>query len=530
MPRVQAFLLIALLLAPGARAAPAGDSLAASAAVAAPRDNTLAYLEGLPETNPYRAVLLRLHTLPAADRDALKAWSNGNQGKNEPAPSLTTEQQALAREFAADLVSLSAHPPTHAEDWPVLRDPADPDNPVSMLIPGVGLARDLARIAVKTGDTLPPEEAIAIYAATAQQGRQQRGGASLIEQVVGVAIENIAFAAAGRRLSEYSAADLQTLSAAWSALQPQPDNARAFAGERELFFVPIVNDFLRPGLAAILAEDTETGANPAAQNEDPDAGFTRHLRLSGLADLGDGERRISLENTATGTTFTIAEGKSTDGIELASLDFEKHEAVIRRGSCEAVIHLESKRIVERDRGHGHAAAAARLRRMFNASTGMTDTEEGQKLLNTIVESARRHPGGADGYADELLDTYQRLFDAQLAAADSPMVPANPPARPGSDDPLIKLILPSLDRVGRTFNGSATSPTMLQAAIHHRLAELGAASPDAGPVDPWNADGSPFSYEATPGGGFLLRSRYEMDSGKPLTYKFAAPDAGFVRPK
>ena len=529
MPRVQALLLIALLLAPGARSALAGDGPAASAAVAAPRDNTLAYLEGLPETNPYRAVLLRLHTLPATDRDALKAWSNGNQGKNEPAPSLTTEQQALAREFAADLVSLSARPPTHAEDWPVLRDPADPDNPISMLVPGIGLARDLARIAVKTGDTLPPEEAVAIYAATAQQGRQQRGGASLIEQLVGVAIENTAFAAAGRRLSEYSAADLQKLSAAWSALQPQPDNARAFAGERELFFTPIVNNIIRPGLAAILAEDAKTGESPATEDEDPDAGFTRHLRLSGLADLGNGERRISLENTATGLTFTIAEGKSTEGIELVSLDFKTHEAVIRRGSCEAVIHLESKRIVEREPGRERAAAVARLRKMFTASAGMPDAE-GEKLLNTTVERARRHPGGADGYADELLDTYQRFFDAQLAAADSPEVPANPPAPPESDDPLIKLMVPSLGRVGRTFNGSATSPTVLQAAIHHRLTELGAASPGAAPADPWNADGSPFGYEATPDGGFLLRSCYELDSGKPLTYKFAAPDAGLVRKK
>ena len=527
-PSSRLLLLLALALPCISAGAATDQGASASAAVAAPRDDALAYLQGLPDTNPYRDVLLRFHTLPAADREALTRWADGNSGGDTPAPSLTPGQQALAHEFAADLISLSARPPTEAADWPPLRDPKAPDNPVCVLIPGVGLVRQLAKLAAKTGDILPPGEAIAIYSAAAQLGRQQRGGASLIEQLTGVAIENTAFAAAGRRLAEFSPEELRQLSTAWSALQPPPDNARAFAGEQALFFTPIVNDFIRPGLAAMLAANGgEAGDDPAASEADPDAGFTDHLRLSGLADLGDGERRISLENTATGLTFTIAEGKSSEGIELVSLDFKTHEAVIQRGSCEAVIHLESKRIVERS--HQEREAIERLRKFFGQDKP-GQNEEGERLLNALLERARRHPGGADGYADDLLRIYQSRVDAQLAGANSPDAVEDPGPATDPDDPILNAFLPTFGRLGRRLNGSATSATMLQAAIHQRLAQLGAAAPDAAPADPWTADGSPFAYEATPDGGFLLRSRYQLDRGQPLTYKFAAPDAGLVRKK
>ena len=518
MPRLHASLVIALLLTlvPVAEAAPDGVAPTAPATVRAHRNDVLAYVEALPGTNPYRATLLRLQTLPATDREALKKWTDENA-------SLTPDQQALARELSTSLVALATQPPTRGEDWPFLRDQDDPDDPNLISVAGASLVRDLARLAAKTGDTSPPGEAIAFYTAAAQLGRQQHG-VTLIDQLTGAAAEDIAISAASRRLSEFSPAELQKLSAAWSVLQPRPDNAQAFAAERDLFSDLYLNGILRPGLAAILAGDSEAGEKAARQ--DPDAGFTRHLRLSGLADLGDGERRISLENTATGLTFTITEGKSTEGIELVSLDFETHEAVIRRGGREAVIHLESKRIVERVNPHD---AVARLRKLF-ASSGMPRRDDDADLLDACVERARHHPGGAGGYVDDLLVAHRHLTEAQLAFADSPDAPANPPDLSDTEEPLLKLFLPSLGSTGRTLNTFTTSATMLQAAIHQRLAQLGAASSEATPTDPWTGDGSSFSYEATPDGGFQLRSRYEVNPGKPLTYKFAAPDAGFVRKK
>ncbi len=222
------------------------------------------------------------------------------------------------------------------------------------------------------------------------------------------------------------------------------------------------------------------------------------------------------------------EGKSADGIELVSLDFEKHEAFIRKGTREAVIHLESKRIVERRHG---PEAAALLRRLFNLTPGTPEHAKYEKLLDDMADLARRHPGGADGYADELIATYQGLLDAHLVAADSPDAPAHYPAPSDTGDPFLKMIVPSLGKMGRTFNNSATSEPMLQAAIHHRLTQLGRTPSAPAPADPWaESPNTGFTHEPTPDGGFVLRSRYETTTDQPLTYKFAAPDAGLVRPK
>lgn len=545
MPRSRLLLLLPLVLALAPRvypappgSAPVNQTGSVAPARPAPRDDILAYLEGLPETNPYRATLLRLHALPAEDREALTSWTDASQDAAVPAPALTSARQALTREFSSALVALARQPPTRAEDWPILRSPDDPENPAAMMLPGVSLVRQLTRMAVKTGDTLPPDEAFAIYAAAAQLGRQQRAGGTLIEQLTGVAVEGIAFSAVGRRLSEFSPAELQSLSAAWAALHPSPSIAQTFAGERDRFFTPIVNDILRPGLIALLAEADASDGQLADldSTEDPDVGFTRHLRLSGLVDLGDSERRISLEDTRTHTSFTITEGKSTDGITLVSLDFETNQAVIRRGTCEAIIHLESKRIVER-RDERHAAIERfRLCLGFGLPSGASEDKGAAERLKAILVRVRRHPRGADGYADDLLSAYQENLTAQLAAAASPDAPppdAADSVPPPSDDPFLKLIVPSFRTFGnaaRTLTNAATVPTVLQASIHHRLAQLGAGSPDAGPADPWMPNGAPFTFTAIPDGGFTLRTRYEVKHGQPATYKFSAPDAGFVRAK
>lgn len=42
------------------------------------------------------------------------------------------------------------------------------------------------------------------------------------------------------------------------------------------------------------------------------------------------------------------------------------------------------------------------------------------------------------------------------------------------------------------------------------------------------EGRPFRTERLPDGGLILRSDFETSPGVPYTYKFAAPDAGFLR--
>jgi hypothetical protein len=518
--RLATPLLVALLALGAAFAPPLRASNPSEAQIA---------FAALPDSNPYRALLLRYAELPEEQRKLLNAWVSPSGAEDSAAPAeLPRELRAFAAEMSAGLRAAASAPPLTAAEWPILPNPSDPENPAAIIIPGVGLLRELGRIATRHADDLPPAEAVDAYAAVAQLGRQQRVGSTLIGQLTGVAIEGIAQAGLARRLGEFSADDLRRLSAAWLALAPPPDHADAFAGERDLFFKPIVENLLLPGLREMIASGATAEQLFAASAEQPSADFARDLRLGGLADFGGGERMIMLENTRDASSFTLRLGARVDGIELVSLDFGRRLAVIRRGTDEAVINLESKRIVPRK------SAATRLREFFSGNLNVGDqTDFHHATLAALLARARAHPEGPEGYARELLAAYQAGIDRQIAAASSARYPNPEPTEAEKSDPLLKLVMPAFGNIVRTFNGLATSNVMLEAAIQHRLGQLGETAPVPVP-DPWakTSDDTPrpFQTERLPDGAFLLRSAYEIAPGAPYTYKFAAPDAGFIRVK
>jgi hypothetical protein len=487
--------------------------------------DTLADIEAIPASNPYRAALVRYAGLSAEDRETLDHWISPADDKTPP-PTLTAAQQTLVHDLTSAVVATANSPATTAADWAPKPDPKDPDDPTKATFPSIVPIRTLARIAAKTAESLPPADAIAAYAAVAQLGRQQRAGTTLLQQLVGVAVEGIALSGASKDLLRFSPAELQHLSAAWDGLLPYPTIEAALAGERDLFFKPIIEKKILPGLRALLAEEAADAPDSAAPAAQPDAErtFTRDLRLSGLLDLGDGERRILLENAATHVVLTLRENVAVEGITLTGIDFEKRRAYIRHDDQEAVIYLQSKQIVERSR------AAAEIRALFESSLGMNTTEgpDGAKMLRALLDRVRAHPDGADGYVRDLLVAYQQSIDRQIAdAAQAKALPDA--ATPPSDDPLLNLLVPTFGRAARTLHNIETESVMLKTAVQLRLAALGQPKTATTlPADPWAGDGSGFSMEKTPDGGFLLRSRYEFRPDKPLTYKFAAPDAGFVR--
>lgn len=509
-------LLVALFLLAAVRPTSA-DGTASSPA---PRDKDLAYLENLPESNPYRSVMLRYQSLPKEERAALRDWANGRAEEGAPPPTLNDSQTDLARELTAAIVAARNQPSTSHDDWPLLPNPEDPDNPAAISFPNVGNLRELAKIAVKNASSLPPGEAIDIYAAVAQLARQQRSGETLIEQLVGLAIEGVAQAEAATRLNEFSAEELLRLSSTWDQLMPRPSNADALAGEREVFFRPWVENVLVPGLKALL-ENPNAGLEQNGSATDPD--FTRDLRLSGLMDLGEGRHRIVFENTRTGEFVPLDLGRPVDGLELVSLDYEKRVAVIRRNGHEALVHLESKRIVPRK------SPAIALRKIFEALELFSDTESGKVTLEKLIEIARAHPGGAEGYGKDLFVAYQAHLDHRLKLAESAQAPQADDAPPLPDDPFLAMSMPAIGKVARTINSSATQTLMFQAAIRHRLLQLNPGAAPAPVPDPWSKDEAGFVFKPAENGvGFLMTSRYEINPGQPVAYKFAAPDAGFVR--
>ncbi len=472
----------------------------------------------LPASNPYRGVIERIDALSPDERATFDAWISPEEGQT--APVLTETQRAFVRELSTAVIGAAAAPDTSAADW----DTSDPaDDPMTATIPSVGPMRQLSRLVIKDADELPASEALAHYGAVAQFGRRQREGGSLIQQLTGGAIEGIAQAGVSRRLTDFSGDELALLARDWAALAPSPTLADAFAGERDQFFRPLIDRCILPGLRALLAEEDADATE--TETEGTDQGFASDLRLSALVDLGAGERRISLENTRTGANITLRPGETEAGIELVRLDFDQRIAILRSGEEEAVINLRSKRIVAR------SSDVARLRALFDGQKILSDDDEVDAAYRELVARVRKHPGGPEGYVEDLYAEYQREIDAQIASADSARAPRQEDAPPPNPDPFVALVSPTFGKLGRTFRNLDTQAVMLQAAVHARLVQLGhPASSAPAPADPWDADGGDFTATSTPDGGFVLRSRYEVSPDAPLTYKFAAPDAGFVRQK
>lgn len=361
---------------------------------------------------------------------------------------------------------------------------------------------------------MPVSEAVDVYAAVAQMGRQQRAGGTLIEQLVGVVAENFAFQAVARRLNEFSADDLRRLATAWAELRSAPSLEEALRGERDAFFVPILRNVVLPGLTAELSGDAGEGTSVEGSFDD--------LRLSALVDLGGDERSISLEKTATGETFTLREGRTVNGVELLSIDFGARRAIIRRDGSEGVVNLDSKAISSRRRD------GRRLRELMGFSTEASGDGFSERYL-AWVAAVRKHPGGLEGYEKDLNAEYDLRIAEQMDLATQAKLSEHRPELP--DDLILRTLMPTMYALSRNLTRAGLSTDMLQAAIQMRLADLGAADErDAVKVvDPWATDCSGFVYQKTADGGFQLSSAYEAAPDQGTTFKFAAPDAGYLPP-
>ncbi|MBC8040877.1 MAG: hypothetical protein H7Y06_10070 [Opitutaceae bacterium] len=467
----------------------------------------------LPEANPYRAVALRWLSLPENDRKVLSDWMSPDDSEEKPLAPPDASQQEIARALANDLAAASKIGASQSELWPPKPDPKNPDNPFHFLIPDVGVMRDLAQITTKVADNSPAADAIQLYAATARFGRDIRSGATLIQGLTGVAVEGIASAGAARRLNAFSPQELELLSSTWGQLPKPAGIEHALQSERNVFFMPLLERIILPGLLALQAEGIDTFNAPSRSKLSPEL---KNLRLSGLIDA-DGEQLIHLENIATGNSFSVTNKRSAQGVKLIRFDAKAGRAWMRVNDTPAVLDLQSKQFVSaRD-------DIARLQKFLGEDLG----NETPAKTPEWVRRALAHPDGPEGYAIDLIEEYDRRMAEQVLSAQQSKKP-QPEADNTSTDPLIAMIMPTMSQVARRMNAAALQPTLLEAAIRHRLGQPGVTPPD-----PWSQPSSdekpaPFAFEKTPDGGFVLRSAYEIQTGEPFTYKFAAPDAGVQR--
>ncbi len=407
----------------------------------------LDYVRQLPDTNPYVPTLTHYVSLPPDEKYALTIWVS-------PAPDtkpvqLSDDQLTIARSLTASLVAASRPPPPAGNIWPIRPNPDDPDNPAANIIPEVGHLRELARIAIKVADDAPASDSIEIYTATAQLARSQRLAHTLIHHLTGVAIEGMAVQAAARRLLDYSPAELARLAADWPDVKTIPSEDGALDAERNVFFIPIIENIILPGVKARLDADSNEAGSPTT---------------------GPNETR---PNSASG-------------------------AGLKR--------FES----------------------FLDSTSLSDAGIPDPNIDTWLARIRAHPLGPDGYFTDLIARYDEITRAQLGSARQALA-AKPTIRKPEDDFILGMLTPSFDNFARALHSGDTGVRMLLSAIHHRLGQLGQSIDPFAAFDPWaETPMTPFAKEVTSDGGFILRSRYERRPGEPVTYKFAAPDAGLVR--
>ena len=522
---LSAIFALGLATAPTGHAMLSGGGDAATAAASDP----LASIRHLPESNPYRAVLAAWLSLPAADRGAITGWANRDPADISAPATLSAEQKTHARQIAAALRDAASAPPTTTADWPLAYDPKDPDNPIAAFIPTTGSSRELARVATKVADESAPDEAIALYAATAKFGRESRQSDTLIGQLVGVATEGAALAGVARRIGEFSPAQLEALSSAWQNL-PAPIGAEhSIVTERNLFFRHFIDKELLPGTKAYFAAaEPALDTLPSDADGDADAAIAR-LRLSALVDFGGDDKQITLENRDTGESFTVTRQRPAEGVELLGFDIPGQRATIRVHGREAVINLQTKEIVARSDALKRFQGFLKNFRFQGEAEGQAGAMPMDITRQAWLDRIKNHPGGPEAYFADALVRYDEYTARQLAAADRAEYTEPSANEPDSSfDPVLAAIVPSFANFARNLHASDTRALMLQAAIRHRLGQTNQA-----PADPWSAaspDGaaSPFVFTATPDGGFTLASRYQRRKDEPVTYKFAAPDAG-VRP-
>lgn len=513
---------LALAAAPASHAALSGGG---DGPAAAPAPDPLDKIRHIPESNPYRATLATWLSLPATDRSAIATWAKGDFDDTSPPAALSTGQKALARQLAGALRDAASAPPTSAADWPLQYDPKEPHNPRNASMPEIADVRDLARITVKVADESPAAEAVALYAATARLGRDTSQGATLIHTVAGMVIDGIAQNGASRRLGEFSPTELEALSVAWKNL-PAPSGIKSVMdAERNRFFIAALEKQILPGLRAYLAAGAPA-LDQLPDETDADDAVAR-LRLSALVDFGDGEKQITLENRDTGEAFTVTRQRPAEGVELLDFDIPGHRATIRVHGREAIVNLQTKEIIAR------SDALKKFARFLEDMIPPDDENSGNSSTLTRspwLDLVKNHPGGVDGYYADILARYDAIFAQQLAESKQPEISERSFVIRNERDPIIATLTPSIGGLARNLEATDLNALMLQAAIRHRLGQA-----DQAPADPWFATSpdeaaSPFVFTATPDGGFTLASRYQRWKDEPVTYKFAAPDAGSVRPK
>jgi hypothetical protein len=156
--------------------------------------------------------------------------------------------------------------------------------------------------------------------------------------------------------------------------------------------------------------------------------FAKNLRMSALLEMDDGTMKIGLIDQASNKSFFLAVGDTEEGVELVSADYDKEEAVVRKGAEMAVIKLQSGEIT--------ALTPAEQQARLNAPPTRRPSYAERRLARQQQrQQAPPPPPEPPKYTGEELERHLQEYQMEVIRQGLPPLPI--PLTPEMDQQLVQ---------------------------------------------------------------------------------------------
>lgn len=162
----------------------------------------------------------------------------------------------------------------------------------------------------------------------------------------------------------------------------------------------------------------------AAAIVNPEDSFAKTIRMSALLEVDGGGIRIGIIDQKTNKDFYIGVGEEIEGIELISADYEKEEAVLRKGAEMAVIKLQS--------GEVQPLTPAEQQARMNAPQGRRPSYAERRLARQ--QQREQQPPPQPKYTGEELEKHLQEYQMEVIRQGLPPLPI--PLTPEMDSQLV----------------------------------------------------------------------------------------------
>lgn len=171
----------------------------------------------------------------------------------------------------------------------------------------------------------------------------------------------------------------------------------------------------------------------------PAESFARTLKMTALLETDDGGVRIGLFDQQGNQSFFLSVGQTENGVELVSADYDKEEAVIRKGSEMAVIKLQS--------GDIQPLNAQQQQQQLNAVPARRPSYAERRLARQqqrqAMQQAPQQPPPPPKYTGPELENHLQDYQMEVIRQGLPPLPI--PLTPEMDAQLVaEGVLPPLE--------------------------------------------------------------------------------------